>query len=189
MVAVSNTFGCKDTAITQVEVFERALADAGPDKIIIGGGTATLTASISGAYQSFAWTPTAAFSLPQTLQPVVSPTTDALYRLTVQSNNGCGTSFDEVAVKFHKGIFIPNAFTPNNDATNDRWNIPALDAFPNFELFVFNRYGEVVFKSSKINQPWDGTFKSGPLPAGTYVYLIKLNVNNQQLKGTVMLIR
>ncbi len=189
LVVVSNALGCKDSASSEVEVFSRAIADAGPDKTIVGGGTATLTASISGAYQSFAWTPAASFSLPQTLQPVVSPTADAVYRLTVQSNNGCGTSFDEVAVKLYKGIYIPNAFTPNNDAINDRWNIPALDAYPDFELFVFNRYGEVVFKSSKTNQPWDGTFKSAPLPAGAYIYLIKLNVNNLQLKGTVMLIR
>ncbi len=189
VVTVSNAFGCTDTASTRVQVFERAIADAGPDKTIVGGGTATLAGSISGTYQSFTWTPAAAFSVPQTLQPVVKPTADAIYRLTVQSNNGCGSSFDEVAVKLFKGIFIPTAFTPNNDAINDRWNIPALDAYPDFELFVFNRYGEVVFKSSKTNQPWDGTFKASPLPAGAYVYLIKLNVNNQQLKGTVMLIR
>ncbi len=188
-VTVSNPLGCKDTASTAVTVFERAIADAGPDKTIVGGGTATLSGSISGAYQSFVWTPAAAFSIPQTLQPVVRPTADAVYRLTVQSNNGCGSSFDEVAVKLYKGIFIPTAFTPNNDGLNDRWNIPALDAYPDFELFVFNRYGEVVFKSSKTNQPWDGTFRSGPLPTGAYVYLINLNVNNQQLKGTVMLIR
>ena len=189
IVTVSNTFGCKDTASTRVQVFERAIANAGPDKTVVGGGTATLTASISGAYQSFAWTPATAFSLPQTLQPEVSPTTDAVYRLTVQSNNGCGSSFDEVAVKFFKGIFIPNAFTPNSDGLNDQWNIPALDAYPDFELFVFNRYGEVVFKANKTNQPWDGTFKQSPLPTGAYVYLIKLNVNNQRLKGTVTLIR
>lgn len=189
VVAVSNSLGCKDTAATEVEVFTRAIADAGADKTIVGGGSVTLTASIQGAYQSFVWTPAAAFTLPQTLQPVVTPTADAVYRLTVQSNNGCGSSFDEVAVKLYKGIYIPNAFTPNNDAVNDRWNIPALDAFPDFELFVFNRYGEVVFKSNKTNRPWDGTFKSSPLPTGAYVYFIKLNVNNQQLKGTVMLFR
>ena len=189
MLVASNTFGCKDTAFTEVEVFTKAIANAGPDKIIIGGGTATLTASITGAYQSFAWTPAAAFSLPQTLQPIVKPTGDAIYRLTVQSKNGCGSSFDEVAVKLYKGIYIPNAFTPNNDGLNDLWNIPALDAYPDFELFVFNRYGELVFKNSQTNKPWDGRFKSDPLPAGSYVYLIKLNVNNQQLKGTVTLIR
>lgn len=188
-VVVSNAFGCKDTANAEVEVFTKAIANAGPDKVIIGGGTATLTGSISGTYQSFAWTPAAAFSLPQTLQPAVRPTADATYRLTVESNNGCGTSFDDVAVKLYKGIFIPSAFSPNNDAINDQWNIPALEAYPNFELFVFNRYGEVVFKASKTNKPWDGRFKSDPLPAGAYIYLIKLNVNNQQLKGTVMLIR
>ncbi|HSN60109.1 MAG TPA: gliding motility-associated C-terminal domain-containing protein, partial [Ferruginibacter sp.] len=82
----------------------------------------------------------------------------------------------------------PNAFKHNNDGLNDSWNIPALDAYPNFELFVFNRYGEVVFKNSKVNKSWDGSFKLNPLPAGAYPYFIKLNVDNKILKGTVMII-
>ncbi|RYE14205.1 MAG: T9SS type B sorting domain-containing protein, partial [Sphingobacteriales bacterium] len=150
-VEVTDVNGCKDSAETIVQVIDRAIANAGPDHTIVGGGGVKLLGSISGNYQSFAWTPATAFANPQQLQPTVTPAADAVYRLTVTSNNGCGTSFDEVAVKLYKGIFIPSAFTPNNDGINDRWNIAALDAFPNFELYVFNRYGEVVFKNSGNN--------------------------------------
>lgn len=190
-VVVTGASGCKDTASTEVEVITKAIANAGPDQTIVSGGSVRLQGSITGSFQSFSWTPASAFPAPQTLQPTVSPTSNAVYRLTVASSDGCGTSFDEVEVAVipDKSIFIPNAFTPNNDGLNDLWNIPALDAYPDFELFVFNRYGEVVFRNSRNNKGWDGMYKSEPLPTGAYVYFIKLNTSNQQLKGTVMLFR
>jgi gliding motility-associated-like protein len=188
LVLVSNAFGCTDTAFVNVKVYSQAIANAGPDKTIILGGTATLSGTVLGSYQSFFWSPITDMNNPLILQPLVKPSADAMYVLTVQSNNGCGTTTDTVLVKLFKGIFIPNAFTPNNDGKNDTWNIPALDAYPNFELWVFNRYGEVVFKNSHLNKAWDGSYKANPLPTGAYPYLIKLNVANQILKGTVMII-
>lgn len=187
-VIVLNTLACRDTAYINVRVYNKAIANAGPDKTIISGGMATLSASIKGSYLSFNWSPVNDLNNPLLLQPLTMPSSDAEYILTAISNNNCGTSTDTVLVKLFKGIFIPNAFTPNNDGLNDTWNIPALDAYPNFELFVFNRYGEVVFKNSKVNQSWDGRFKLNPLPAGAYPYFINLNVDNQILKGTVMII-
>ena len=143
---------------------------------------------VLGSYQSFTWSPTNDFNNPLVLNALVKPTADAEYVLTAISNNGCGVTTDTVLVKLYKGIFIPNAFTPNNDGFNDSWNIPALDAYPDFELLVFNRYGEIVYKNSRIRKPWDGNYKANLLPAGAYAYILKLNVANQIFKGTVMLI-
>ena len=187
-VVVTNLIGCTDTAFIDVYVNKKAIANAGPDRTIILGGTATLSGSILGSYQSFTWSPTNDFNNPLVLNALVKPTADAEYVLTAVSNNGCGVTTDTVLVKLYKGIFIPNAFTPNNDGFNDSWNIPALDAYPDFELLVFNRYGEIVYKNSRIRKPWDGNYKANLLPAGAYAYILKLNVANQIFKGTVMLI-
>ncbi len=188
-VLLTNPGGCTDSAFINVKVYETAIADAGPDKYIIGGGTVTLSASITGPYSSFNWTPSSDLNTPQSLTPTASPAIDTRYILTAISRNNCGTSTDTVFVKLFKGIFIPNAFTPNNDGQNDTWNIAALDAYPDFELLVFNRYGELVFRNSKRREPWDGYYKSAELSTGVYVYVLKLNVANQVLKGTVTIIR
>ena len=189
-VIVSNQFGCRDTASAIVQVFSKAIANAGPDKTMIEGGWVILTGSIQGTYLNFTWTPATFINDPQILQPVVSPPVDAVYVLNVTSNNGCGSSTDTVLVKLYKDVFIPNAFTPNGDGLNDTWNIPALNAYPDFVLNVYDRYGGIVFHNSNVNQPWNGNFKNTALPIGAYVYMINLNAPGQPiLKGTVTIIR
>ncbi|RYE13485.1 MAG: gliding motility-associated C-terminal domain-containing protein, partial [Sphingobacteriales bacterium] len=185
----TNAAGCKDSATVNVVVNNKAIANAGPDKTIILGGSTILSASIAGNYQSFAWSPSPDIANTSILQPTVAPTADATYRLNVISKNGCGSSTDDVNVNFYTGIFIPNAFTPNNDGLNDSWNVPALDAYPGFQLKVFDRYGQKVFENNNKNQPWDGRHKGLPLTIGVYVYVIKLNEQLPVLKGTVLIIR
>ena len=187
-VVVYDAIACTDTAYINVKVYHKAIANAGPDKTIVGGGSILLSGSITGSYLSFNWSPVTGLTNAQTLQPIANPVADAEYILTAISNNGCGISTDTMAVKLYTGIFIPNAFTPNGDGTNDFWNIPALDAYPDFELYVFNRYGQLVFKNSRTNQPWDGKFRSTLLPTGAYPYLIKLTAAGQILKGMVLII-
>lgn len=188
-VTVSNAAGCKDSARLSVTVNKKAVANAGPDKTIVAGGSTLLSGSIEGDYQSFQWNPSPDIPNPNILQPTVAPVRDAVYQLNVVSKNGCGSSTDEVMVNFYTGIFIPNAFTPNNDGLNDLWNIPALDAYPGFQLKVFNRYGQTVFENSQKSRPWDGLFRGQPIDPGTYVYIIKLNQLLPVLKGTINVLR
>jgi gliding motility-associated-like protein len=188
IVKLSDTFGCSDTASIIVRVYNTALAHAGPDKTIIGGGSAILSGSIEGNYSSFNWSPITNLDNPLVLTPTSSPPSEIQYILTALSNNGCGVSTDTMYVKIYKDIYVPTAFSPNGDGINDTWNIPALEAYPDFELFIFNRYGELVFKNSRIKQAWDGSFKGHALPTGAYAFLLKLNVENKMFKGTLMLV-
>ena len=113
-----------------------------------------------------------------------------VYTLTVTSNTGCGTSTDEVKVEVIDKLFIPTAFTPNNDGLNDRWEIITIEEYPNAMVEVFNRYGQRVYKSSGKNYvPWDGTFQGKPALPGVYVYVINLHNNTALHKGTLLLIR
>jgi gliding motility-associated-like protein len=88
-----------------------------------------------------------------------------------------------------KDVFVPSAFTPNNDGLNDTWNIPALNAFPEFILSVYNRYGQLIYQNKGNNIPWDGKYRGQPQPSGVYVYYIDLKVDGGKRKGTVTLIR
>jgi gliding motility-associated-like protein len=188
-VITGNDFSCTDTAIVSVNVVQAPRANAGADKALAKGNEVQLQAIASGQGITFNWSPQLYISDWQTLQPFVSPPADTVYVLTVNSSYGCGTATDTVKAYVYKDVYVPTAFTPNDDNLNDTWNIPALAAFPDFKLSVYNRYGQVVFESKQTSQPWDGRFKGQPCPSGVYVYVIQLEPNGKSLKGTVMVIR
>ncbi len=186
---VSNSFSCSDTASVRISVSKKPRADAGADRLIISGGTAQLSGTASGTNISFSWSPQNSISNATTLTPSVNPVTDTKYFLTVTSGDGCGEAIDSVKVSFFKGIYVPTAFTPNNDGLNDKWHIPALPAFSDYEVSVFNRYGQVVFYSRNSDVQWDGKFKGHLLPTGTYPYLIHVRDLSLVLKGLVLIVR
>ena len=90
-------------------------------------------------------------------------------------------------------IYIPNAFTPNlrgPDENND-FNVVAFNV-QEYEIDIFNRWGQRVFYSNDISKAWDGNSLGKPAPNGAYSYTIRL-VNKQgkefKYRGTVTLIR
>ncbi|MBO9660828.1 MAG: gliding motility-associated C-terminal domain-containing protein, partial [Chitinophagaceae bacterium] len=126
---------------------------------------------------------------PSILQPVITPPHDTSYILKVTSNDGCGEVSDTVKVYVYKDVHVPNTFTPNGDGVNDTWYIPALSAYPNFELAVYDRWGHLVFQAKKSNVHWDGRSKGQLLPMGVYVYILDLKEGGALLKGTVLISR
>jgi gliding motility-associated-like protein len=84
-------------------------------------------------------------------------------------------------------VTISNHFTPNSDSYNDTWQITNLNNFPNFEVFVFNKWGQQVHTQKGTYEPWTG----GNLPDGTYYYLFFFDTkdNNKKLKGDVAILR
>ena len=188
-VIVFNNEGCTDTAGVMVNVLQAPLANAGPDRWIIEGTTVQLLADVQGENIQFFWTPAVFMDNPLSLSPFITPFLDTTYVLTVVSNVGCGTAIDSMNVIVYKDVYIPSAFSPNNDGLNDTWNIPVLVAFPGFELTVFNRQGQVVFRAKESNKYWDGKYKGEPQASGVYVYMLDLKDGTAIRKGTVTLIR
>ena len=186
---VTNQYGCVDTAFVLVNVVQKPVANAGPDKIILQGQQVQLNGSINDSGNSFTWSPVTFIDNINSLQPFVNPPNDLEFILKVTSNFGCGISSDTVFVKVYKDIFVPNAFSPNGDGMNDTWNIPALAAYPFFEISVYNRWGQKVFNSRSMLNPWDGKLNGKPLPVGAYNYFINVGAALNQLKGTVLIIR
>ncbi len=86
---------------------------------------------------------------------------------------------------------VPNAFTPNGDSYNEKWDIPALKDFPTCELKIFSRNGQLIWWSdSGYTASWDGKDKSGNvLPMGTYYYLLWLQPGLKPIKGSVSILR
>jgi gliding motility-associated-like protein len=189
-VTVYSPYGCTDTASVMVKVLKKPVANAGADKKTRVGLPVQLNGSVKGVDVSFAWEPSGNMQFSQSLQPKVNPTTDTKYTLIATSNIGCGSSSDEVFVKVYDRVLIPNAFSPNGDGINDSWVIEPLDLFDESVTHVYNRYGQVVYKSSGYSKPWDGTQNGKALPTGNYYYTIDLRINHEPpLTGWVYIVR
>lgn len=186
-VRVTSSFGCSDSAEIVINVWKKPVANAGPDKITREGVPVTLEGLAGGTDVTFNWSPFMGLNDPSRLRPVATLNNDMKYALHVVSNNGCGVSIDSVYVKVYKQIVIPNAFSPNNDGINDTWRIVAIETYPNPEVRVFNRYGQMVY-GSKGFKSWDGTFNGKKLPTGTYYYIIDLKIQGEApVQGWVMI--
>jgi gliding motility-associated-like protein len=188
-VIVTNQFGCNDTAEVKINVVEKPRASAGPDKTIIMGNSVQLNGTATGQDISYTWTPNVFIDDPLKLQPLVTPPHDTSYVLTVVSNQGCETAIDTVHVFVFRDVYIPTAFSPNGNGLNDTWFIPALSAYTEFRVSVYNRYGELIFQTVNNNKPWDGKYKGIPQASGAYVYMVDIRDTGRLLKGTVMIVR
>lgn len=84
---------------------------------------------------------------------------------------------------------LTNAFSPNGDGINDKWDLPFLETFANCRVQIFDRYGKVIFTSRGYNNPWDGTINGNAAPVGTYYYVIDLRNGEKPISGYVVLLR
>jgi gliding motility-associated-like protein len=189
LLTVSNG-QCKAYDQVTVFVWKKPTADAGPDQKIFEGDPAQLAGIAGGSDVTYAWTPVYNITDATILDPIVTPDSDTTYTLTVVSGDGCGSASDKVFIRVYKKIIIPNAFSPNNDGINDTWHIAKLDTYPEADVSVFNRYGQLVFKSRGYANEWKGTYDGKPLPVGTYYYVIDLKTGfGKNPTGWVVILR
>jgi gliding motility-associated-like protein len=80
---------------------------------------------------------------------------------------------DTVTVKLCTKLWVPNAFTPDGNNVNDIFYAYSSTDLVKFEMFIFSRWGEVIFESKDIYKGWDGNFQGSPCPMGVYTYLIR----------------
>lgn len=117
-------------------------------------------------------------------------------KLTATDNRGCTDSARHtVVVKDLSRIFVPNAFIPDEDGVNDVFTAYGIN-ITRFEMTIYNRWGQLVYKTNDINKGWDGTYNGSPSPIGTYSWIIKYNkdiggdqYSMDKLMGRVNLIR
>nr|WP_294790552.1 gliding motility-associated C-terminal domain-containing protein [uncultured Mucilaginibacter sp.] len=126
------------------------------------------------------------------LNPLASPNVTTTYILRSNPDaNTCGISRESrVTVLVADDLIIANTFTPNADGINDTWFIRGLNTYPDAITQIYNRNGQLIFKSiGGSASPWDGTYKGKNVPAGSYYYIVDLNLNNLKVSGSVTVIR
>ncbi len=171
-----------------INVHPPPAVNAGADRVIISGNTLNLAGDVTGENPTYFWDPPDYLSDRNIVNPTLTPLESKLYTLYAESAYGCKNE-DAVSIKVVAGIFVPTAFTPNNDGKNDSWRIPFLDPLFGAAVNVYNRYGQLVYRIKGDAVNWDGTYKGLPQPAGVYVYYVLFNDGKKILKGTLTLIR
>jgi gliding motility-associated-like protein len=154
---------------------------------IFEGQSLALPASSKG---TISWSPASSLSCNNCAGPVASPKETTVYTATIQLHECSASDEFKVVVLKDAMVFMPNAFTPNGDGVND-WFGPAGKVPADYQMQIFNRYGELVFRSSSMSSRWDGRYKGVLQPTNAFVYMISYkNIQNQPVvkKGTFMLI-
>lgn len=117
---------------------------------------------------------------------------EVCYRITYE--DACGNisaPSEDVCLALGSSLGIPNAFSPNNDGINDVFKVKDAN-YLSFTLEIFNRWGNLVFKTTNPSTGWDGYFEGRPAPTGSYTYRVSFQGTDKvpfTRAGSVLLIR
>lgn len=188
IVTVTDANGCIKTATAQIYsppmlVVTAAVADAScPDS---PDGSVVLT--IAGGTQPYTviWDDGSSGLSRNELLP-------GSYSVVVTDANSCASSLT-VEVNFTGSaecLVIPQIITPNNDGYNDLWIIKNIQLYPDAEVFIYNRWGKLVFRTKNIaDNPWDGRSDGVLVPTDSYHYVLYLNDGSKPRTGVITVIR
>lgn len=95
-------------------------------------------------------------------------------------DNQCTTNFTS---KQFIVLVIPPFFTPNNDSSNDFWEVTGMENYPLAEVTIFDRYGKFIVKLTSSKLSWDGTYNNMLLPASDYWYALKIDDDTPIFRG------
>lgn len=177
---VTATLGrCTATDEVNITVNSQVQVSVGADQSIISGESVQLNGGVSGA-NTYLWTSNpsdATLTSTTILNPVATPPVTTTYTLTATNASGCTASDDITITVIPYCIKVKNAFSPNGDGVNDKWQIyDQYDCLSNITVTVFNRYGSKVFQSRDYRNNWDGTYNGKPCPDGTYYGVIEFKL-------------
>jgi gliding motility-associated-like protein len=117
-------------------------------------------------------------------------------KLFAYSKDGCVDSItfvDYISVIADGQVYVPNAFSPNNDKINDQFKPDGFGVIvDDYEFKVYDRWGELIFESHDPEVGWDGTYNTKECPEDTYVWSVQgryVNHQGMRKKGTVILVR
>jgi len=185
------------TTIAEIDVDVKELpwVDAGWDFDIDIGDIIELNGMVDTfGVTNYFWTPEIdLINSPADLTPTAQPLRNMTYQLSAISENGCvGADSLMVTVDQQYNLWIPTAFSPNDDGVNDAIGI-ATRGVKKLEVFrIYNRWGEKVYETNNLESSWDGNYQGLPQDAGVYMfYAVGITYFDEpfQEKGNITLLR
>ncbi len=188
---LTTTTRCLDDSMTKtVAMPNLPVTISGNQTIFIGQ---QIQLFVDGPGTTYQWSPATGLSNTTVAKPLASPVQDIMYKASVINNNGCsGDDSVRITVVDLDDIYVPTAFTPNNDSKNDDIKPFFGTKFTLKEFSIFNRWGERVFTSTTRGEGWKGKINGVEQNPGVYVWILKFVDDKgkaKEKKGTVILIR
>lgn len=189
-VLVAFLGACSDTDTVSILVNPLPATDAGPDQSVISGTPVQLNANGGTNGSTYLWQPFVALDDSSKQSPLATPLVNTTYYVTITNPTGC-FAIDSVTISVLPTIGVTNGITPNGDGKNDEWVIDGIEAYPNCEVEIYNRWGEKLFSSPGYKERWNGKYKGKDLPIGTYYYIINLHdeINTENITGPITIMR
>lgn len=175
--------GCQLTQSATITQPAPLLVYAGADQVVDLGYTVNLYGIVTpqGVPVTLSWTPSETLTCADCDNPTALPFTTTTYVLTAVDTEGCtATDSVTVTVRVIRPVYIPTAFSPNNDGINDLFSVyggPAAQSV--LSLKIFNRWGGLIYEGHNLplnNEKvgWDGTFKGQLLDPGVFAYFAEV---------------
>lgn len=201
-LTITDANGCVENYTIALAQPAPIIVDINPDTLMLDlGETGQLFTSFTGAPADsviFQWNTDNGMSCTDCPNPILSPYTDQVYMVTVidmsDPNNPkpcTGTAIGYVFVADGDPIYIPNAFTPNDDGANDLFTVYGK-SLKRVGMQIFDRWGELLFQSENQDNGWNGKYKDEYVQPGVYIYQVKaeyLNGKTVEKSGSVTVIR
>lgn len=162
---------CEAMDSVLVSTLPNAYVDAGEDKVVEFGNYVELFPTGDGV--SYQWSPSEFTDCDTCFYPNVNPEETMYFHITLTDEHGCEAS-DSVLVYVTGSIYVANTFTPDGDMINDIFYAHG-EEIATFKMYIFDRWGDIIFESSNIEEGWNGKINgTGELcPTGTYIWLIE----------------
>lgn len=175
---VTDVNGCTftDSVVVIYSDFIPSVVATVDEDTIYQGATTFVHATNNFGY-THNWTPPEGLVSPFAATSIAGPLQTTTYYVQIADSNGC-TNIDSVtiwvriAICGEPEIFIPNAFTPDNDGVNDVLFVRG-NSINKLFMTIYDRWGQQVFTAEDLKQGWDGTFKGKEAGAGVYVYYVE----------------
>ncbi len=196
-VTVTDANACKESLEINIDISTDGLGVvAWADKYTVYNDESTTIHTIDGVNYTYNWSPTETLNDYTLQNPTATPGVTTMYSVTVTDEYGC-KNIDTVLVNVREiicgepYIYVPNAFTPNNDGKNDILYAYG-DIIDDLYFAVYDRWGELMFETTDITEGWNGTYMGKKLDPAVFVYYIKAVCRDKETfikRGNVTLLR
>ena len=149
-----------------------------------------------GGTLQYNWIPSSVLNNDSIKNPTSIITATTLFSVVVKDKNGC-VNTDSVKVNLinectNDYIYVPSAFSPNNDGVNDCFSIISPPKLTDYRMIIFDRWNEKIFETNNTTDCWNGRYKGAEAESDSYIYVITFTCYNGKpltKQGTVTLLK
>jgi gliding motility-associated-like protein len=189
-IVATSSYGCKDTLYFKAIVHPAAVVFL-EDSVRLHPGEQYQIDPQSNC-NIFSWSPSGGLNGRYLMNPIATPEVSTKYVVRAATENGCkAVDSINVIVDYETLIDLPNAFSPGSGVNNEFKIIKRGIANLNY-FRIFNRWGNMVFETTNIDEGWDGTYKGVPQNIGVFVYQVQAVTQSGKIftkQGNVTLLR